>query len=251
MFSHICKLVNLIFVHTVGQRGERPFRTHKLAHYYCLQEQISSASIKFTFCKIWEFICEYLACSVLKCHKFSFLTESTEQPTCSVDKMPLLDSQSCQCKKSLVYIFTVVGLKLHFWFGEFWYLPLWPVMTAGVLNFAKLTPFAKLTELTGEYRREGARRSTEAWRAVLTGSWHTSDLQPRLCSPGDAPEHSLNGKQNMDQSRRHSVRCKNHCLQISVGYWTSEGRELLVIWVWEKAENIWLLQIWSKTQTTA
>lgn len=95
MFSHICKLVNLIFVHTVGQRGERPFRTHKLAHYYCLQEQISSASIKFTFCKIWEFICEYLACSVLKCHKFSFLTESTEQPTCSVDKMPLLDSQSC------------------------------------------------------------------------------------------------------------------------------------------------------------
>lgn len=39
MFSHICKHVKLISVHTLGQRGERPFRTHKLAHYYCLQEQ--------------------------------------------------------------------------------------------------------------------------------------------------------------------------------------------------------------------
>lgn len=233
-FHVFVSMWNWFLFHSVGQRGESPFRTHKLAHYYCLQEQISSALIKFTFRKIWEFICEYFACFVPKSHKFSFLTESTEPPTCSVDKMPLLDCQSCQCKKiTCVYFYCCWSKTTFLIWWVLVFAPL-PVMTGGVLNFAKLTPFAKLTELTGEYRREGARRSAEAWRAVLTGSWHTSDLQPHLWSPGDAPELSPNGKQNMDQSRRRSVRCEKHCPQISVGYWTSEGREPLMIWVWEK-----------------
>lgn len=162
MFSHICKLVNQIFVHTVGQRGERPFRTHKLAHYYCLQEQISSASIKFTFCKIWEFICEYLACSVLKCHKFSFLTESTEQPTCSVDKMPLLDSVLSVQKITRVYFYCCWSKAA---FLIWWVLVFAPVARhdRGRLKLCKADSFCKADRTD---RRIAQRRSEEEYGSM-------------------------------------------------------------------------------------
>lgn len=122
-------------------------------------------------------ICLFVsACYAPKCHKFCFLTEFTVLMNC-VNKCRYW---TLSCGQAVQKDPTTLSFFLcRLW----WVLAFAPLARHNRrrLKLCKADCFAKLTGLTGEYCRERARRRrTEASHAVLTGSWHSSDLHPHL-----------------------------------------------------------------------